>query len=109
MLVSEIPETSVRQSAIVESRRWKISRAIPYARTVRDLVSQLRSLLDARLDVVAKGSLTHVPPGTNALRLEAEEVMRCVREGRTESEIMSLSETVDVLETMDRARSATRI
>ena len=114
MLVSEIPEAPVRHSEVPqspnnESRCWKMIRAIPYARTVRDSVLQLRSILDARLGGVAKGSLTHVPPGTNALRLEAEEVMRCLREGRTESEIMSLSDTVGVLETMDRARSATRI
>ncbi len=114
MLVSEIPEAPVRQSAVpqavhAESRARKIIRSIPYARTVNDLISTWRSELDARLKVEAKGRFTHAPPGTNAIRLEAEEAMRCVREGRTESKIMPLSDTVDVLETMDRARSAARI
>lgn len=41
----------------------------------------------------------------NGYSAEAAEVMRCVTEGRTESPLMSLDETVAVLETMDAMRS----
>ncbi len=37
-------------------------------------------------------------------RFEAMEAMRCLREGRVESAIMPLGETVDILRTMDRLR-----
>jgi predicted dehydrogenase len=42
----------------------------------------------------------------NGYHYEAEEVARCVRSGRLESEIMPLSETLAVLETMDGIRRA---
>ncbi len=107
MRVSRIAEAPARPSAPVDSRRKKLLRAIPYSGALRDSVSRMKSFLDARLEFMPKGALSHVPLGTNALRLEAEEVMRCLREGRTESEVMPLDDTVDVLETMDRLRSTT--
>ncbi|HZG78805.1 MAG TPA: gfo/Idh/MocA family oxidoreductase, partial [Paenibacillus sp.] len=38
-------------------------------------------------------------------RFEAMEAMRCLREGRTESAIMPLGETVDIMRTMDALRA----
>lgn len=40
----------------------------------------------------------------NGKNYEAEEVVRCLREGRTESEVMPLRDTVEVLRIMDEAR-----
>lgn len=40
----------------------------------------------------------------NGYRYEAEEVMRCLREGRLESEVMSLDESVSIMRTADRIR-----
>jgi predicted dehydrogenase len=42
----------------------------------------------------------------NGYHYEAEEVSRCVRGGQLESKVMPLSETLAVLETMDRIRNA---
>jgi predicted dehydrogenase len=44
--------------------------------------------------------------GDNGFVHEAAEVMRCLREGRKESDVMPLDETVSVLETMDGVRHA---
>ena len=44
--------------------------------------------------------------GVNGLKLDAEEVMRCLRDGKTESAIMPLGETVSVMETLDQIRAA---
>ncbi len=35
---------------------------------------------------------------------EAEEAMACLREGRTESSVMPLGETLDIMSTLDRIR-----
>lgn len=40
----------------------------------------------------------------NGYAYEAEEVMRCVREGRMESDVMPISETLDIMRTMDAIR-----
>jgi predicted dehydrogenase len=42
---------------------------------------------------------------SNGYNYEAEEVMNCIREGRTESGIMSLAESLVIMETMDRVRA----
>jgi predicted dehydrogenase len=41
----------------------------------------------------------------NGYNCEAAEVIRCVRAGRLESDIMPLDETITVMETMDRIRA----
>lgn len=51
-----------------------------------------------------RGWLKARPRGSNGLRLEAEEVMRCLSEGRTESNVMQLADSVSVMETIDRIR-----
>jgi len=48
--------------------------------------------------------MTHPYVG-NGYNCEAAEVMRCLRAGKTESEIMPLDETFSVMETMDRIRA----
>jgi predicted dehydrogenase len=53
-----------------------------------------------------RGRLIMRPYGANGLKLEAEEVMRCLAEGKSESTILSLSETVAVMETLDKIRAA---
>jgi predicted dehydrogenase len=44
-------------------------------------------------------------PG-NGYQFEAAEIARCLREGRTESDVMPLDETVAIMRTMDRIRDA---
>jgi predicted dehydrogenase len=44
------------------------------------------------------------PHEGNGLRHEAAEVMRCLREGRLESNLMPLDETVAIMQTMDEVR-----
>ncbi len=71
---------------------------LPYASLLEG--STMMTLLKRR------GSLTPRPRGSNGLLLEAEEVMRCLAEGRPESQAMPLAESVAVLETIDRIRSS---
>ncbi len=47
------------------------------------------------------------PHEGRGLRHEAAEVMRCLREGRTESDVLPLDETIAVMETMDEVRRQT--
>ncbi|MDQ1667659.1 MAG: hypothetical protein QOH75_3690, partial [Actinomycetota bacterium] len=44
------------------------------------------------------------PHDGGGLRHEAAEVMRCVRAGKLESDIMPLDETVAIIETLDEVR-----
>jgi predicted dehydrogenase len=62
---------------------------------IRELASRVSSLRTR--------SLARRTPG-NGYDHEAVEVMRCLREGATESRIMPLEETIAVLETMDAIR-----
>lgn len=39
------------------------------------------------------------------MRNEAAEVMRCLRAGKTESDLMPLSETVEIMRVMDAIRA----
>jgi predicted dehydrogenase len=45
------------------------------------------------------------PFSGNGYQLEAVEVMRCLRQGRRESDVMPLDETVGVIRTMDELRA----
>jgi predicted dehydrogenase len=44
------------------------------------------------------------PHEGHGLRHEAAELMRCLRDGRTESDVLPLDETVSIMETMDEVR-----
>lgn len=46
-----------------------------------------------------------LPYEGNGYNCEAEEVMRCLREGKAESAVMPLDETVAIMETLDRVRA----
>jgi predicted dehydrogenase len=46
------------------------------------------------------------PVTGNGFNYEAAEVMRCLDEGRTESDVMPLDETISVMRTMDELRAA---
>ena len=52
------------------------------------------------------GHLMLRPRGANGLRLEAEEAMRCIVQGKTESTTMPLADTIAVMETLDTIRDA---
>ena len=45
-----------------------------------------------------------MPHVGNGLRHQAAEVGRCLREGLTESPVLTLDETVSIMETMDEIR-----
>lgn len=66
------------------------------ARSLRTVVGMARTA-SARVQAPIQG---------NGYQYQVQEVMRCLAEGRTESEIMSLDETVQVMETMDAVRAA---
>ncbi len=58
--------------------------------------------------VLVKGNNEEVieaPYEGNGYNCEAEEVARCVQEGKTESDIMPLDETLAIMNTLDRIRS----
>jgi predicted dehydrogenase len=53
-----------------------------------------------------KEELVEVPITGNGFNYEAAEVMRCLDEGMTESDVMPLDETLSVMRTMDEIRAA---
>ncbi|MDR2102668.1 MAG: Gfo/Idh/MocA family oxidoreductase [Treponema sp.] len=59
-------------------------------------------------DLIHDGRLPyHYEPNfvSNGYNYQAEEVMRCIREGKLESEIMPQGESLNIMEIMDEARS----
>jgi predicted dehydrogenase len=59
-------------------------------------------------DLILPGKYSyHYEPdfAANGYNYEAGEVTRCIREGKLESEIMSLSESLVIMQTMDRIRA----
>ena len=54
---------------------------------------------------VDEEEVVEMPVVGNGLHYQAAEVMRCLRDGRTESEVMPLDESVEIMETMDRLRA----
>jgi predicted dehydrogenase len=52
-----------------------------------------------------KDKLLKLPFKGNGYSYEAEEVMNCLRAGRTESDLMGLDETLSIMETMDEIRA----
>jgi len=62
----------------------------------------------ATLTVSIKGredQVIHLPFEGNGYQYEAAEVMRCLRTGRLESEVMPLDETLGIVRTMDQVRA----
>jgi len=115
-------ETSVRarlpNDAVVTGTRGRLSVAAPLyfprslSHTPNSNAADERATQPQRLirTVVglARAGLTkpQSPMQGNGYQYEAQEVMQCLAEGRTESALMSLDESVHVLETMDAARAA---
>lgn len=79
------------------SRKRRLLRALPMADRLRH--SAIADWL--RRD---DGETVYLPRGASALREQAAEVIRCVRAGRTESEIMPLDDSLAVMALMDRLR-----
>jgi predicted dehydrogenase len=50
-----------------------------------------------------------VPVRGNGMGYEAEEVMRCLRAGLTESPLVSWSDTVEVMRVLDAIRAQIRV
>jgi predicted dehydrogenase len=46
-----------------------------------------------------------IPTGGNGYNYEADEVVRCLGEGKTESEVMPLDETLSIMRTLDAIRA----
>jgi len=63
-----------------------------------------RAVFCSARETEGKPREVHRPYEGNGYNYEAVEVARCLREGRTESEIMPLDESVAVMETLDRIR-----
>lgn len=60
----------------------------------------------ATLSVDGKNDLEAVMPHKgNGYEYQAEEVMRCLREGHKESDVMPLDESIAIMQTMDQIRS----
>jgi predicted dehydrogenase len=60
-----------------------------------------------RMTITASGKpeeIMHIPVEGNGYGYEAEEVMSCIRNGQTESPIMSLDESLVIIKTMDALR-----
>ncbi len=70
-------------------------------RRLRHAVALGRILRDAR-----RAGRVRLQPASNGYAVEAAEVMRCLRAGVTESPVVPLSDTLDVLDTMDAIRNA---
>jgi len=71
------------------------------------LIRRLRERYWALGDRLVHGIRTRViraPVAGTGLHYEAAEVMRCLRTGRVESDVMPLDESVDIMETVDRVR-----
>jgi predicted dehydrogenase len=58
------------------------------------------------VEIENKNPVTYdYPLRCNGYEYEIEEVMQCLREGKTESSIMPLDESLDIMQTMDQLRS----
>ena len=85
-----------KEATLQASPRSSMLSRLHSSATVRRLAQALMSKLGER-------SIVHSFRG-NGKNYEAEEVVRCLRAGRTESEIMPLQDTIEVLRIMDEAR-----
>jgi len=58
------------------------------------------------VEIENKNPVTYdLPLRCNGYEYEIEEVMQCLREGKTESSIMPLDESINIMQTMDQLRS----
>jgi predicted dehydrogenase len=85
-----------KEATLEASARAGLLNRLRSSAAVRRLAQPLKSRLGER-------SIVHSFNG-NGMNYEAAEVVRCLREGKTESEVMPLRDTVEVLRIMDEAR-----
>jgi predicted dehydrogenase len=71
----------------------------------RPTVKLLRRQLDPLLRVLDRKKIHNLPFAGNGYQFEVMEVNRCLRDKRTESDIMSLDDSLEVLRLMDALRS----
>jgi predicted dehydrogenase len=69
------------------------------------MTRSVRRRLSPLLAVLRRGEVRSFPFAGNGYQFELQEVIRCLREQRTESAIMSLSDSLEVMRTMDVLRS----
>jgi predicted dehydrogenase len=76
-------------------------------RNVRDApgLKSVRRRLDPMLNLLRRGGVRSIPFTGNGYQFELIEASRCVREGRTESAVMPLDDTLEVMQTMDALRA----
>ena len=92
----------------------KFERAVPANKCASRQDGLLSSLYRRTVELIAnalrkKGSqVVTMPHRGNGYHYQAEEVMRCVRAGRVESDIMPLADSLNVIEAIDRARAQWR-
>ena len=89
------------QEAVIMGTKGMIRVHLPMYRPTRMTLSWTPSV---RMQPPVEGETYHLPFEGNGYGYEAAEVMRCVRAGRHESEIMPLDETLATMETMDEIR-----
>ena len=57
------------------------------------------------LSVQDQAKVLHLPFKGNGYNYEAAEVMNCLRDGKTESDVLPLDETLSIMQTMDQIRA----
>lgn len=85
-----------KKSTLQASARTGLLNRLKSSAAVRRLAQPLMSKLGERLTVRSFHG--------NGKNYEVEEAVRCLREGRTESAVMPLKDTIEVLRIMDEAR-----
>ena len=115
-------ETSLRSflpnDAVIVGTRGRLSVPAPLyfpravassssARAPEDRSTQPQRLLRTLTGIARIGAAKlQAPIQGSGYQYQVQEVMRCLAEGRSESELMSLDDTVRVMETMDAVRAA---
>ena len=93
-MVSSAVRTNTPQEAVVAGTEGSIRIHEPWWRS-------------DKMTVNAGGAseLIEEPYGDNGFEFEAKETMKCIREGRTESRVMPLDESLAIMKTMDEMRA----
>jgi predicted dehydrogenase len=85
------------------TKRTSLPARLRQNQRVRSLYRRLRPLLAPLLGLQAQQR--QLPVRGNGYQYEAQEVMECLRRGATESAIMPLAQTLQVMETLDAIRA----
>ncbi len=92
-LVSSAVRTNTTQEAVVAGTEGHIRIHKPWWRGDRMTIT-----------IGDKSELIEAPYGDNGFEFEAMETMQCIREGKTESSVMPLDESLAIMRTMDEMR-----